>query len=517
MLRTHGQDWRDDSKIDIELDMLEKQLDLLEGASPVRMSRHSRLLENPVDHVSLIDRLVSRTEDPFRRPASSMAERPASIPRSSIEAFLRAHGSGGLILPILDSRGESSHSSFEKAELRRERDHERESRISSESHCKNLRSALSSVSEQMLKLAKLTTSERKELDYEFDRMKETISDLERERQELILKAERRTTREQAEHAHGTETQQMLEASERQCSDLLTELSSLRKQVEDRNRDLDILKASVADLEKRRHVLSSENASFSESNKRLREEVESLRERLAGLECRASVETLTIRPGSIRKQPEETPLPKSPLPTRVDTLYSPTAAVKPVPFSDLNFPSPTSPIVVNRRRKIPPPFADHIGIEPQSPKTIDPQHSVPILPETELPAFGADKRPVSPNPPWSLHETARDPSPKHTQRANEATTLRAPSPNHPQRAKEETVVPSPEEIAGVEAELLKLNLERTELESWLGRFPANYAGRTLAERKEKYMKEQRVAEITKVISDLRMLVKSWRQARSYPVG
>jgi regulator of replication initiation timing len=292
-----------------------------------------------------------------------------------------------------------------------------------------------------------------------------------------------------------ETKQVLETSERQCADLLTQVSSLRKQVEDRNRDVDILKASLADLEKRRLTLASENLSLGESNNRLREEVGSLRQRLYEMESRASVEALSIRPGGIRKQAEEAPQTRSPVPTRVDTLFSPTGAGS---YGAQNFPSPASPVVVNRRHrpksgKAPLPFADHQGVEPQSPKVVDPQHTVPVSSaDQELPAFGARHRSVSPNPPWGLH----DDIPAHW-------------------AREESVPEA--EVAAVEAELLKLNLERTELESWLGRFPANYAGRTLAERKEKYMKEQRVSQITKLISDKKTLIKSWRQARSRPLG
>jgi hypothetical protein len=69
----------------------------------------------------------------------------------------------------------------------------------------------------------------------------------------------------------------------------------------------------------------------------------------------------------------------------------------------------------------------------------------------------------------------------------------------------------------EKELLTLNLERQELESWLARFPSNSAGRTLAERKEKYLKEKRLKEVELVISEKRLVIKQARFNKAFPMG
>jgi hypothetical protein len=126
--------------------MLEDQLDHLEGRSPLRSSRNSFFAEKPVDHASLMHRLVSRSDDPFRRSGTAVSERGMTIPRKSIEALLHNQDSVGLSLPIEDITRGLNHSSVEKAELRRERDFERETRMSYEAHCRSLREALSAVS-----------------------------------------------------------------------------------------------------------------------------------------------------------------------------------------------------------------------------------------------------------------------------------------------------------------------------------------------------------------------------------
>ena len=95
-----------------------------------------------------------------------------------------------------------------------------------------------------------------------------------------------------------------------------------------------------------------------------------------------------------------------------------------------------------------------------------------------------------------------------ERANSPPTPTTPKPR---------ALPPPVDVDKVQNELLELNLERQELEAWLSKFPPNTAGRTLAERKEKYMKEKRLKEVEQSISEKRLAIKQAKIDKSNPMG
>lgn len=70
---------------------------------------------------------------------------------------------------------------------------------------------------------------------------------------------------------------------------------------------------------------------------------------------------------------------------------------------------------------------------------------------------------------------------------------------------------------LESRLMKCNLEKGELEGWLSRIPFNSAGRTLKERREKYLKERRLGELDRQVSELRLQLKERRRERHDPMG
>ena len=75
----------------------------------------------------------------------------------------------------------------------------------------------------------------------------------------------------------------------------------------------------------------------------------------------------------------------------------------------------------------------------------------------------------------------------------------------------------ETVSQLEAFLLKLNLEREQLVAWLGRLPAYSAGRTLEERKEKFLKEKRLEDVEKAKSDVKQKLKAIKYKRSNPMN
>jgi hypothetical protein len=94
--------------------------------------------------------------------------------------------------------------------------------------------------------------------------------------------------------------------------------------------------------------------------------------------------------------------------------------------------------------------------------------------------------------------------------------RSKSPPTPTTPRPRDTVPAVD-IGKIQAELLELNLERQELEAWLSKFPPNTAGRTLAERKEKYMKEKRLKELEQSISEKRLAIRQAKIDKSHPMG
>lgn len=87
------------------------------------------------------------------------------------------------------------------------------------------------------------------------------------------------------------------------------------------------------------------------------------------------------------------------------------------------------------------------------------------------------------------------------------------------SKEEHAVSSSfveQEATQLESSLLKLNLEREQLEAWLGRVPAYSAGRTLAERKEKFLKERRLGDVERAVSEVKQKLRAIKHKRSNPM-
>ena len=190
----------------------------------------------------------------------------------------------------------------------------------------------------------------------------------------------------------------------------------------------------------------------------------------------------------------------------------------------------------------PPWGTHEGIFSISSIPRDPLE-VPLTPEVER-----KRAPVSsgPSPPWALHtEATRGKSSENKKSGfrkasklaveqfaqfcsttKELVEEQRTSGNIVFDVRKNENNLSEKNISGpyldeksskLESSLLSLNLEREELEAWLGRIPAYSAGRTLAERKEKFLKEKRLSEVEKSVSDVRHQLKLLKHKRSNPMA
>jgi hypothetical protein len=470
-MATTDADVLDDSRIDMKLDLLEREFEalarederLLSGieASPVR---HKPRVSNEINHAELMSDLISKISEPRNAPSLS-----TRLPVHSIRRFIEACGESNpqvspkLLTSDLAQRKEPGKETPEptisRAQPRRITGHagrivpeafltsvssdedvyneesrdidvlarhqielERESRRSSDEYAKELLRTLRSLERQMLQEVRISDSSRRDMELELDRMREVVSHLELDRQRLADRAA---------------------LSESSSASYKSQIRALEDHVEECKRD----------------------------NEQLRSELRLLKQQ-------------------IRQQER--------------------------------------PIVSHPKEPMGVPFAVHENLEPKSPKAIDPQRMSPELVRAQI----TRSRPTGPSiPPYAVHDgfeprspTAVDPQRMTVGDLVAAARKRTVQTMIPSEEKVQTpptpTTPKPRlnvNIEQEEKELLTLNLERQELESWLARFPSNSAGRTLAERKEKYLKEKRLKEVELVISEKRLVIKQARFNKAFPMG
>ena len=105
---------------------------------------------------------------------------------------------------------------------------------------------------------------------------------------------------------------------------------------------------------------------------------------------------------------------------------------------------------------------------------------------------------SPSPPWALHEGDAAPV----------------TPQAKKLSPEKSVV-RPLSTPQLESRLLECNLEKIDLEAFLAKIPPNSNGRTLNERREKFLQEKRLNDMNREISELRRLLKEKKKFRKNP--
>lgn len=561
----------DDIMVDRRLDNLENELDRIErqelslvrrlSTSPLLSIRNHR--REDVDHASLMSNLIARVEDPKSSPSGSR-----KLPQASLERFIKSVSdekldstakmlTEGLCVPrfggdttATPSQGPgrdvaassikpprsvrfdeleplTAHSvhifrnpvlnvpvveyqperlspsqverqielareleSLKRLDAERERDLERSSRQSSENLAKDLFRTLRGLETQLVQEVKMSESERRNFEREITRMREAIENLELDRQALLDRVELATAHESTARRSIDLLRSEITSLEKRNLELQSELGSNR-------REKDILRSTVQELEHERTRLQSEVKKLRESHpKHTRYDV-----------------GINARPGSIQAVTPDLPSPKLLVQENSPSVIEPhrmsTSSISSIPRH-------------LRSSFGGAPFATHEGIDPVGvPKATEPHRmSVSDLVEAQIRQRSASfpKSIISDNPIISDKKSISipvqstvDPSP-----IVEDEVQCPPTPTTPKPRQSLSPKPKIDEDA-VERELLALNVERAELEGWLGRFPPNSAGRTLAERKEKYLKEQRLRDVVEGISHRKSVLRIARERRKNPTG
>ena len=134
------------------------------------------------------------------------------------------------------------------------------------------------------------------------------------------------------------------------------------------------------------------------------------------------------------------------------------------------------------------------------------------PNINLYATKAEVRNYSPSPPWALHEGDAAPV---TPQAKVAGLIVNDLKKESLTALKRDSPISSESEAKLESALLEYNLEKIDLEAFLARIPPNSSGRTLNERREKFLQEKRLTEINGEIVRIRRILKQGKLDRKNP--
>jgi chromosome segregation ATPase len=126
-----------------------------------------------------------------------------------------------------------------------------------------------------------------------------------------------------------------------------------------------------------------------------------------------------------------------------------------------------------------------------------------------------------HPPFATHENVTPqyiipPDPNHWSPQLAVTSPPFASKRATPRSRPSTgVVSSAPMTSRLESDLLQLNLERQEIESWLGR--VHNSGKTIAEKKQKTEKIARLNRVESTISEIKAKLRQRKLDKQRPVG
>lgn len=501
----------DDPAIDARIKALEDELDALQiGRVEIPRTLGNSLA---VDHADLMHRLMSRTPDPG---CSILHENLSlSTPLRARANKLRqdlAEVGGEPVLPRYDNMRLNESTALNKQPpplsndvqvLQKQLVDSRKEVASWESEVASSRARIKELDEYLVQLAKSHESELHGFLMGAKKMKTRIQELEIENDKLRQagsSVEKRIGDLQVSQSMAGDDNRKLHGL---IEDLRRENEALREEAEQakaRNEDIVVVRSTIADFENQRmadsKLIAELRTEYRELSERTRREIDQLKLAYMADECshappHASVETLTLRPGRIQ------------------------FAASPWLGREREFGS-----TGRRRSHSPsesrlPPYSLHDSVE---------VGGASVSTESIVDRRHLSRRPLSPSPPWALHEetpamptSPSTPNPKPDggrvaqfgQVNSHQTRQAAPTASPP-------FIPV-DASTELESRLMKCNLEKGELEGWLSRIPFNSAGRTLKERREKYLKERRLGELDRQVSELRLQLKERRRERHDPMG
>jgi len=147
---------------------------------------------------------------------------------------------------------------------------------------------------------------------------------------------------------------------------------------------------------------------------------------------------------------------------------------------------TGPLNLSTLSPIHPPFATHENVTPQYIIPPDPNH-------------------------WSPHQLISNKSPPFLESACNS----CPPSTAISTAPLSSVASSAPMTSRLESDLLRLNLERQEIETWLGRVPNS--GRTIMEKKEKRERVNRLNHVEKTIGEIKAKLRQRKLEKQRPLG
>ena len=545
----------DGDKLDEKLRAMEDELDHLQSNSRVYRKRADFSKHDEIDHAGLIHRLLGNTRDPMeqtdrlhRAAGGYWSLTPRSLTESRISSSAyHAYKDASRVSNPGPPTGQSGRGNAGDSQRHTER--ELRASWSSEKEIERLRKLVNEMDKEMLYVVKVNAAEMREHQDELTRVRHMAEELHRENEMLRRDSTNQGRLDERDHDFDLhDLTRELESVRGEVARLVSALQAATADVHSKDGVIDILKASIADIEKQRIGLAGSVDRLEAEKRRMEEELDWVKDQLRQQQTGATVNELKYEIEQLRyiidMQRGDNPHRTS----RDFPVIGESVLVRDTPT--LGDTSTVKPGTIIRGRSV----SQSRDIQQETPrsKTIPP-YAVDVL-HSPTAAGMYRKRSVSPNPPWSLHEGIEAPPistpPNHTSpmgvsrksvgrsqppwAVDEDAVQNPPTPNTP-KPRAGSIAPevsvSPRTVGAspkphvvdsttadvMEAELLQLNLERETLEGWLGKVPVYSAGRTLAERKEKYLRERRLAEVDRLVSELKLRLKEKKKERSHPMG
>lgn len=477
-----------DTDIDEKLTRLEEELDFLNHRSDKSGLVRRFYDTSEIDHARLMQKLVSNI--PSRASIDDRSSSyDAGAPQSS--AFIKFEESAS---PVFGRRVPEYASEPSKGK-----------------EVERLRKRLADMDKEMVYLVKTNEEDVQVVQTELSKARGFVEQLQHQNDKMRKVIESLNARLK-EDMDKVQMKKELDAMRVQNAELIAEVQLTQSEVLSRDQDIDVLKASIADLEKQRIQAAGEVTRYMAESQRLSEEIVWLKDQLRTHQSTAPVGDLKYEVEQLKYIVESQKRDinffekENRTAARPGTIRRRESGVLTSHDRNLSIEVPVSPVIHSKPKPRDSNVSPHWAAQPPWALHEEPQARDPPTPTTPKPR--QEDKPVGDTSRISMNPLVVAVSPAVVVES----TLSPKKSVSPRKPVQFTVPPDK-----LESELLALNLERRALESWLGKIPSYTGGRTLAERKEKYLKERRLAEVDKEISDLKARIKERKKERSNPSG
>ena len=479
-----------DTDIDEKLTILEEELDLLNHRSDKSGLVRRFYDTSEVDHARLMQKLVS------------------NIPsRASIDDRTSSYDAGGAHSTAAFIKFDESSSPVFGRRLR-----EYASEPSKGKEVERLRKRLADMDKEMVYLVKTNEEDVRAVQTELAKARGLVEQLQHQSDKMRKVIESLNARLK-EDMDKVQMKKELDAMQVQNAELVAEVKLTQSEVLSRDQDIDVLKASIADLEKLRIKAEGEVSRYLAESQRLSEEIVWLKDQLRTHQSTAPAGDLKYEVEQLKYIVESQKRDinffqkENRTAARPGTIRRRDSGVLTSHDKNLSIEVPVSPVIHSKPKPRDRSVSPHWATLPPWALHEEPQARHPPTPTTPKPRRQEDKA------AGDTSRTSMNPLVVAVSPAVVVESTLSPKKSVSPRKPVQFTVP-PDKL---ESELLALNLERRALESRLGKIPSYTGGRTLAERKEKYLKDRRLAEVDREIADLKSRIKERKKERSNPSG